>query len=444
MPTTESRTRPGLIVSTYRYEKDGRLYYAALDASTASVRVLARSAVRQHNLREHFARTTTSSQDQIATLVDAALSRVDGLQDPAGGTRTFTFMPTSHCNMGCNYCGQIHSPGNVSPAVSSSFVDRVQAAFVAPDVDHIHVAWFGGEPLLAYRSIIEMSLSFVEMARVSKRSYTSKMTTNGALLTSSRMKELIETAQVSRFDITLDGPPDVHNRHRALKAGGASFDKIVRTLEWFRDASISQRAVVVLRTNVDKENLNYIGDYLRLMKALGFSDEKRFLFEISPIHSWGNDISAVSLTTQDAARHEIEWMELMERLGLPYGLLPGRPRTRTCVATDPLSEVIDSRGTQFSCTETPLTPQAGSDTLGNILSNPTFGRRPPGRFDGWDQAVDAGGLPCSSCDLRAVCRGACPKQWTEGSVPCPTLKLNFDDRLAIFMRRHGYRVANVE
>jgi uncharacterized protein len=124
---------------------------------------------------------------------------------------------------------------------------------------------------------------------------------------------------------------------------------------------------------------------------------------------------------------------------LPYGLLPGRPATRTCVATDPHCEVIDSQGNLFSCTETPLTPQEGSDRIGNIISLPILDRRPRGQFDGWDDAVAHGHVPCSTCELRPLCRGACPKRWSEGSVPCPTLKLNFDDRMAIFMRRHGYR-----
>jgi uncharacterized protein len=217
----------------------------------------------------------------------------------------------------------------------------------------------------------------------------------------------------------------------------------MNTLAWFRDAELSQeRAVIILRTNVDKENLSYIEEYLHIMKSAGFDDKRKFMFELAPIHSWGNDVSAIALTTEEAARKEIEWMKLMEDLGLPYGLLPGRQPEQTCVATVPDAEVIDSRGNLFSCTETPLTPQAGTDLLGNILTLSPAEWRPRGRFDGWDSAVARGGIPCSSCQLRSLCRGACPKQWSEGTVPCPTMKLNFDDRMAIFMRRHGYRAVD--
>jgi uncharacterized protein len=442
MRTTDSRLPSRLIVSAYRYEKDGATYAAGLDPATATVRVLAGAAPRAHDLTRHFELTTAEGPHRIARQVGIALSAAAEAGPAGGGVRTFTFMPTSRCNMGCTYCGQIHRPGSVSAAVEAQFLERVQAAFRAPDVEHVHVAWFGGEPLLAYRSVVALSSRIVEMAEQSARPYSSKMTTNGALLTPARMRRLIEDAQVSRFDITIDGPAGVHDRHRPLTAGGASFDTIVATLDWFRSAALRRPATVVLRTNVDRENVSAVGEYLRTMKELGFDDGERFLYEISPVHSWGNDVSAIALPTPEAAQREVEWMELMEQLRLPYGLLPGRPATQTCVATERLSEVIDSRGNLFSCTEYPLTPQAGSDILGNVSSEPVLDSRPRGRFDGWDEAVARGGLPCSSCELRPVCRGACPKQWSEGSVPCPTLKLNFDDRLAIFMRRHGYRVVD--
>jgi uncharacterized protein len=441
MSITESQIPPGLIRSAYQYEKNGQLYHVGCDPKSATLRVFAGRPAAAHELTSHFLRTTSNRPEEVAEIIHSALSRT-GAAPVGRGVRTFTFIPTSRCNMGCTYCGQIHAPGSVPSAVASSFLERVEAGFRSPNVWHVHVAWFGGEPLLGYRTIIDLSKQIAEMAAQVEKPYSSRMTTNGALLTPDRMQYLVEDALVSRFDITLDGPADVHDRHRPLKAGGTSFDKIVATLSWYRDAELRQPAIVVLRTNVDRHNLPFVGQYLETMSRLGFNDARKFLFEISPIHSWGNDVSSIALPTQDAARHEVGWMELMEHLGLPYGVLPGRPRATTCVATDPHCEVIDNQGNLFSCTEIPLTPQEGSDRLGNIMSLRMLDRRPQGQFDGWDEAVANGHIPCSTCQLRPICRGACPKQWSEGSIPCPTLKLNFDDRVAIFMRRHGYRTVD--
>ena len=430
-------------MSRLRFEKGGREFQASLDPQTATVKVSAGEALQAHTLEQHYGTTSSKHQEVISSLVNDGLSAVGAPDFVGRNVRAFTFMPTSRCNMGCTYCGQEHTRGNVSAAVADRFLGRVTTAFNSPRIAHVHVAWFGGEPLLAFRSIIDLSVAITSNAQASGKEYSSKITTNGALLTPRRMQQLIEDAQVSRFDITVDGTPDVHNRHRPLKGGGGSFESIMRTLSWFRTANLSRPALVVLRTNVDKDNLADIPRYLTLMKEHGFDDSARFLYELSPIHSWGNDVSATALTTFDAARAEIEWMTQMENIQLPFGLLPGKPASITCVATDRRSEVIGSEGNLLSCTETPLTGQAADDTLGNILTMAAADNRPLGKFDGWDLAVAEGRLPCSTCALRIVCRGACPKQWSEGSVPCPTLKLNFDARLAIFMRRHGYEAVSV-
>lgn len=440
MSDAEVRISPELILSAYTYEKNGKRYQAGLDARTAKVNVVTSDDdLLPNDLATHFSRTTSVAKTDLIDLVVDATSMV-GVDEPekTAGHRAFVFLPTSRCNMGCSYCGQQHVKENVTPEVAERFLQRVEAAFAAPETRHVHVAWFGGEPLLVYRSILRMSERIVDMADRSGTEFSSKITTNGSLLTTTKMKHLIEDARVSRFDLTVDGPAAVHDQHRPLLLGGSSFGSIVETLSWFREAELDRPAIVVLRTNVDRHNADHVVEYLETMKRLGFDDPAKFFYDLSPIHSWSNDVSALELTTEDAARREIEWMRLMEELGLAFGLLPGRADDLTCVATDRWSEVIDSAGNMFSCTETPLTAKAAGDLLGNLNTMSPVKLRPRGQFDDWDSAVAAGNLPCSSCQLRPLCRGKCPKQWMEGTVPCPTIKLNFDDRLAMFMARHGY------
>lgn len=203
----------------------------------------------------------------------------------------------------------------------------------------------------------------------------------------------------------------------------------------------NKAAIIVLRSNVDRENVDSIPEYLELMKAHGFDDPARFLFDLAPVHSWNNDVSAIAFDTERAAVHEVEWMRLMNELGLPFGILPTARVGPTCVATDPNAEVIDSFGNLMTCIEFPLTAAAAQDIVGNIAELAPAELRPRGQFDFWDSIVAAGDVPCSTCALRAICRGACPKQWSEGVVACPTLKLNFDSRVDLVMQRNGYAVA---
>lgn len=431
--------RDDLIVSPDRFEKEGRRFQAALDTASSNVVVLREDEpVRSHALAEHFASSTAVSTAEMSRRIESALSAA--APPPMDITsRTFTFLPTSRCNMGCAYCGQEHGDSNAAESANALFRERVLRAIRNERVRHVHVAWFGGEPMLVYRTIMEMATEFVaEATRIGTR-YSSKMTTNGVLLTSDRMRALIDGGLVSRFDITVDGPPEIHDKHRPLKAGARSFNRIMRILKWYAQADLNHPCTVVIRTNVDRGNVQHIPEYLNLMKAAGLDDHSRFLYELAPVHSFSNDVSDIALSTPEAATAEIEWMREMVTLGLPFGVLPGKPSTHTCVATNPNSETIGPDGTVFSCVETPLTPMAHLDSLTTLKDLGTDALRPLGKYDAWDAAVEQGAVPCSSCQLRVVCRGACPKLWTEGTPACPTMKLNLDARIELLMTSRGYR-----
>lgn len=345
--------------------------------------------------------------------------------------------------MSCEYCGQEHGSMNACDSVNELFQDRVLKAIRAENIRHVHVAWFGGEPMLAYRAVMQMARHFVAESAHSGTQYSSKMTTNASLLTSERMRALIDEGAVSRFDITLDGPPAVHDKHRPLKERVGSFDRIINVLRWYAGANLQQPCKVVIRTNVDRHNVQHIHDYLDIMKLAGLDDPSRFLYELAPVHSFSNDVSASALSTPEAAKEEIDWMRQMLELGLPFGILPGKPSMQTCVATERTSETIGPDGTVFSCVETPLTRMAHLDSLTTIDKLDADELRPLGKYDAWDDAVATGELPCSSCQLRAICRGSCPKLWAEGVVACPTLKLNIDARIELLMESRGYRKISV-
>lgn len=436
--------RDNLIVSPDYFEKSRKVFRAALDTISSNVVVFhGDERVSDHELAEHFSATASGSPRQISKRVVAAVRAAEVRAVAGYASRTFTYMPTNRCNMSCSYCGQEHGSSNASENVNDLFRNRVLSAIHAENTKHVHVAWFGGEPMLAYRTILQLARSFVAAARQSGTRYSSKMTTNGALLTHDRMRSLIDEGFVSRFDITVDGPPAVHDKRRSLKAGFGTFDKIVDVLRWYAEADLQQPCKVVIRTNVDRRNVYHIAEYLNIMKTAGLDDSSRFLYELAPVHSFSNDVSTTALSTPEAAKEEIGWMRQMLELGLPFGIIPSRPSAQTCVATDRTCETIGPDGTVFSCVETPLTHMAHLDSLAKIAELDVDELRPSGRFDAWDEAVTNGDLPCSSCQLRVVCRGACPKLWTEGTVACPTMKLNLDARIALVMESRGYRRISV-
>jgi len=353
--------------------------------------------------------------------------------------RNFVLLPTSYCNMGCTYCGQEHTKGGLDDSHRDLITRRVLAAFEEPSTNEVDVAWFGGEPLMAFRTVMSMAAQFVEASRATGKKYESMMTTNGALLTPGKLVELVESARVTRFDITLDGPEAIHNEHRPLKSGNGSFRDIIDTLRFAAGDERLSHVQFVLRTNVDRHNVDYVPAYLEQMAGYGLSDP-RFIYQLSPIHSWGNDVSGMSVESSEVTNAELTWFAAMARLGLRHSLLPAQTAGATCVATHRGSEVIDKIGRQYSCTEEPLVPRDMTRRMiASVASLKASMIRPKDRFDDWSSQIDVKQkASCSQCSLLPVCGGGCPKRWDEGERACPTLRSNVRGRITLLAMRAGY------
>ncbi|MER5863018.1 radical SAM protein [Kitasatospora sp. NPDC002040] len=356
------------------------------------------------------------------------------------GRRTFVLLPTSYCNMGCEYCGQEHRRAALGRDHREAVLARVLRAAEDERTDHLHVAWFGGEPLMAFATLRSMAREIVGRVQERGVEFSSKITTNGALLDRRKLRALVHECGVTRFDITLDGPREIHDAHRPLKSGKPSFDRLVDFLaESVADPEFAEVAFI-LRTNVDVQNHRHVPEYLQEMARRGFAGIRNVTFQLAPIHSWGNDIDALSLSKDQVARLEIEWFTMMADLGLNFSALPATVVENTCVATTLGGEVIGSNGNVFSCTEHPLVPEHERDSVLIPVTALKPGQpRPPGRFDTWTDRVTAGGMPCSSCWLLPVCGGNCPKRWDEGEIACPSMKANLPQRLSAVARSKGLR-----
>lgn len=64
--------------------------------------------------------------------------------------------------------------------------------------------------------------------------------------------ELLERAQIREIQVTLDGPPTMHDRRRHLVSGQPTFDAIAAGI----DAALERGLAINLRTVLDRENLS--------------------------------------------------------------------------------------------------------------------------------------------------------------------------------------------
>ena len=399
------------------------------DAGSGSV--LPRTVDAAHEARlAQVGLLVDDARDEVAEVLDASRRAADGR------VRDFVVMPSAYCNMGCGYCGQRHERVTVARDHRSALAERVERAAASGRYDRIGVRWFGGEPLLAFAVLRDLSQRFVASADTAGIGYAAKLVTNGALLDARKLRALHRECRVATIEITLDGPAETHDASRPLKNGQGSFRHITTVLA----AALADEELAglrfVIRTNVGVENAALAEPFAAELAGAGLAHDRVNCYP-APIHSWGNDVGAVALSPAAAAEVELEWFAAYQRHGLRFPLLPNRPRRVVCAAVTRHSEVVAPDGGIYSCTEQPLVPGHGDARVGHVSVLDPAALRPAGAFDDWHDALAAGETGCRDCAILPLCGGACPKLWREGMPPCPSLRTNVRQRLDLFALAAG-------
>lgn len=438
-----------------RYLLLSPLRYRAADGTEARFGFATRTAKLFHADPEIMSRLGSGAIDELPESEVRRLQELGALvahgQDELSGVtagmrdgserlsvRMVTIMPTSYCNMACDYCGQEHFKAAHDRRRMDAVARRVEAMFADPAVGQVVVTWFGGEPLLALRVVRELSARFVAAAEQYGKRYSARMASNGSLLTARTLELLAVECRLRSIEVTIDGPQAVHDERRITRNGRGTFHRIIGALAETVHSGRAPGLDISVRINIDHRNEEQVPALLADLACFGLG-ATQVRVQLSPVHSWGLDVSAVEVAVREYARREAQWLELAEALRLNFVVMPEAPIASTCKATTRAGEIIDPSGRIFSCSEHPLVPGVPDDavvaTVDGLMGSQ---RRPTGMFDDWFDEIDTGEPQCARCPILPVCGGSCPKLWREGHVPCPSVKHNWVERMDIAARRLGY------
>lgn len=252
-------------------------------------------------------------------------------------------LPTEQCNFRCTYCYEDYILKRMSPeiviAIKNFLARRV------PKAQHLIIRWFGGEPLVAKDILIDIGGYAKNLALENNLvSYMSTVTTNGFLLTPSTLGSLIDVG-ITKFQITLDGPKEIHNQTRKKANNEGSYDQIWDNLLYIKKSNIS--VGVTLRIHLFKENLPYIPDFLKLIKKT-FLEDPRFEVLLMPLANFGGQNEKHPNVIAKNMHNEV--IRNLEKIIYENEKKKNREELEICYAARPNSIVIRSDGSLAKCT----------------------------------------------------------------------------------------------
>jgi uncharacterized protein len=270
-------------------------------------------------------------------------------------------MPTEKCNFRCVYCYEDFHIGRMKRPV----VDGVKALIRrrAVSLSSLEIQWFGGEPTLAGDIVREVMTDAQEVARANGVSLIGGMTTNGFLL-NAEAYDRFYSCGISHYQISLDGPPELHDTTRLQGNGRGSFDRI-----WSNLLAIKQVEAggdILLRIHLTKRNVALISEFAERIERT-FDDDPRFRFVLRPVENLGgpNDISELVIPTSARSQgHRAELPSTQE------SRMETEPEDDyVCYAAKANAYVIRADGRVGKCT---VALRSGNNSIGRILQDGTL------------------------------------------------------------------------
>lgn len=349
-----------------------------------------------------------------------------------------TIAPTLACNFACPYCYEEPQDGLMKQKVQDDIVQAVEK--MAKKGRDITITWYGGEPLVGKSVVFSMSERMIAIAEKYDVSYNAYIVTNGYLLTDEIIDRL-KDYKVYGAQITIDGPPEIHNTRRILKnSSEPTFDVIIANAK----KMLAKDFDVTIRINIDKTNLEYIQPLLEILDAKDMKDANISLGQVTAYTDACNSVTESCLNTEEYAQVLLEYQKRLHDAGynvVGYPYYPG-VKANYCCADSTGSYVVDQKGDLYKCWN-----DIGNSerTVGNISQlDGTVDEKAYRRNLDYILWSPFNFEKCKNCDILPVCMGGCPYYGElQGNEPeCEKWRYNIDEILLLTyeQRKEGIAV----
>lgn len=251
--------------------------------------------------------------------------------------------PTEQCNFRCVYCYEDFEIGKMPQWVVSASKELIKSKIKSLDI--LRISWFGGEPLLAKRTLFDIAEFALSEGSKHNCKVSGDLTTNGYLLDFKTLKKLVDLQQ-NTFQISIDGDQEGHDKTRVMRNGKGSFEQIWDNL--IQASSSKLDFSIRLRIHISDLNHETILKFLDRYENSILGKDKRFVLFFHSINNLGGDQEVISsLNSKETAKQFIE--KLKKRYeGTTVDL--EKKGDYICYASKPNSLAIRADGNLNKCT----------------------------------------------------------------------------------------------
>jgi uncharacterized protein len=159
------------------------------------------------------------------------------------GSLSLIVKATRLCNLRCTYCHDWRT--GPDQTMTFSVMARMIAAALR-DLEHgaVEFIWHGGETTVLPISFYQKALLVQSRFRRPGQLIRNQIQTNGTRLS----LEWVRFFRANEFGvgISLDGPPQIHDRHRLYASGRGSFQDVARGIRLLREANVRFGVLMVI------------------------------------------------------------------------------------------------------------------------------------------------------------------------------------------------------
>lgn len=339
--------------------------------------------------------------------------------------------PTWACNLHCLYCysGKSDNFGKMSIETLRNSIYRL--ANHNKEYRHTKLIWHGGEATLMGMSFFEVAIQ-IQKEFEQDHKFINLLQTNCTNLDEKFMNFLIE----NNFKVgsSVDGPQRIHDSQRVNKLGKGTFERVMKTVKYFRSHGSSVNTLAVMTANT-LENLDEFYEYIKT--------QSEYSVKVNPLISKGYACGNGHL--------EISPKQYGDAMIYLFDKWINEPESNFNI--EPLAEMLQAltsgsvRTCVFdgNCSESFI----GIDYLGNITpcgkwaeSEYCFGNINQDSIEHALQSVQAEQFRakreiaielCGNCKYKNICNGGCPhnayikhKDITQKDFYCETYRIIFE------------------